>query len=171
MRAYIETDRLILKNILPENYKEMFKWCGDPEVARYMIYPVYTNELDCKTYIESLRPDDPDICDLGIFLKESGEAIGMGGFTYHPDEDVWEVGYNLRQDMWGKGIVPEAMLAVLKHIQRIREVKTITGTYAKENNKSKRVMEKLGMSYWYDCEYTKLDGSETFKAIRYKRDL
>lgn len=171
MRACIETNRLILKNMAPENYKEQFKWCGDPEVAKYMIYSVYTREEDCKTYIESLNPDDPNVCDLGIFLKETGEAIGMGGFTYHPEEDAWEVGYNLRRDMWGQGIVPEAMKAILEYIQGIREVKAITGTFAVENKKSSRVMEKLGMTYWCECEFTKLDGSEKFKAIRYRKDF
>lgn len=171
MRACIETERLILKNLIPDNYKEMFKWCGDPDVAKYMIYPVYTSELGCKAYIESINPDDPDVCDLGIFYKETGEAIGAGGFTYHPDENVWEVGYNIRKDMWGKGIAPEAMTAILEYIQSIREVKVIAGTFATENAKSRRVMEKLGMSYWYECEFTKIDGSETFKATRYKRDM
>lgn len=171
MRARIETERLILKNMVPDNYQEQFKWCGDPRVAKYMIYPTYTNAEDCKKYIESLNPDDPDICDLGIFWKETGEAIGMGGFYYHPDEEVWEVGYNLRYDMWGKGIVPEAMKAILEYIQQSREVKAISGTCATENEKSKRVMEKLGMSYWCDSEFTKLDGSETFKAERYRKDM
>ena len=171
MRAQIETERLILKNLIPDNYVEMFKWCGDPRVAKYMIYSTYTDANDCKSYIESLNPDDPDICDLGIFLKSTGEAIGMGGFTYHPDEDVWEVGYNLRYDMWGQGIVPEAMKAILAYIQERREVKVIAGTFATENSKSKRVMEKLGMEYWYDCEFTKLDGSRSFKATRYRREM
>lgn len=171
MRAYIETERLVLKNLVPENYEEQFKWCGDPEVAKFMIYPIYTDPLDCKKYIESLNPDDPNVCDLGIFLKETGEAIGAGGFTYHPEEEGWEVGYNLRRDMWGRGIVPEAIKAILEFIQERHEVKAITGTFAVDNKKSGRVMEKLGMTYWCECEYTKLDGSETFKAIRYRKDF
>lgn len=171
MRVCIETERLILKNLNPENYEEMFQWCGDPEVARYMIYPVYTNALDCKAYIESINPDDPNSYDLGIFWKETGEAIGSGGYTYHPDEDAWEVGYNLRRDMWGKGIVPEAMRAILAYIQNEREVKAITGTFATENSKSRRVMEKLGMSFYKETEFTKIDGSETFKATVYRKEL
>lgn len=171
MRAYIETERLILKNLMPEDYLDMFKWCGNPNVAKYMIYPTYTSANDCKKYIESLNPDNPDICDLGIFSKETGEAIGSGGFKYISKDDTWEVGYNLRQDMWGKGIVLEAMNAILLHIQECRVVRSISGTFAEENIKSKRVMEKIGMSYWYDCSFTKIDGSESFKAIRYRKEM
>jgi len=38
-----------------------------------------------------------------------------------------------------------------------------------ENSKSCRVAEKLGMSYYEDTEYTKLDGSRTFKANIYRK--
>lgn len=171
MRAYIETERLFLRNMEPDDYEAMFKWCGDPKVNTYMLYPLYEKAEECKTYIESLDPDNPDVCDLGIGLKETGELIGMGGFAYHSDTDAWEVGYNLRYDMWGNGYAPEAMKAVLEYIQSKREVKAITGTFAIENKKSGRVMEKLGMTYWRDCEYTKLDGSRTFKACSYRRDF
>ena len=42
MRIHIETERLILRNLTPEDYESAFLWCGDPDVARYMVYPVYT---------------------------------------------------------------------------------------------------------------------------------
>ena len=32
-------------------------------------------------------------------------------------------------------------------------------------------MEKLGMTYWKDCQYSKFDGSATFDAYLYKREF
>ena len=46
MRIHIETERLILRNLTPEDYESAFLWCGDPDVARYMVYPVYTKAED-----------------------------------------------------------------------------------------------------------------------------
>ncbi len=43
--------------------------------------------------------------------------------------------------------------------------------FAKENKKSGRVMEKLGMTYWKDGQYTKTDGSATFEAYFYKKEF
>ncbi|MCQ2483674.1 MAG: GNAT family N-acetyltransferase [Clostridia bacterium] len=171
MRVTIETERLILRNIVPDEYEAMFKWCGDPQVAEYMIYPLYTKSEDCRTYIESINPDKPKVYDLCFVLKETGEIIGMGGFTYVEEFDAWEVGYNLRRDMWGNGYVPEAMKGILEYIREHEDVKAITGTFAVENIKSRRVMEKLGMSYWKDTEYEKLDGSRKYKAQIYRRDF
>ena len=59
MRVCLETERLILRNLVPEDYEAVFRWCGDPDVARYMVYPVYTKAEDVRTWIESLDPDDP----------------------------------------------------------------------------------------------------------------
>lgn len=170
MRVVIETERLIIRPVAPEEYEACFKWCGDPEVNTYLIYPVYKKAEDVRTWLEGRNIDDPDNYDLGFELKESGELVGMGGLVYDSDKKIWKLGYNLRKDCWGNGYVPEAMNGIIEHIQRVRELKVLEGEFAKENSKSKRVMEKLGMIYNRDSEYTKLDGSRTFKSEVYRRE-
>ena len=171
MRANIETKRLILRNLVPDDYMAAFKWCGDPVVNKYMIYPLYKNAEDVKKWIETLNPDDPDNYDLGFVLKETGELIGSGGLIYKADRDVWMIGYNIRADMWGQGLVPEAMQGLIDYVGRTRGIKAIEGEFAVENHKSRRVMEKLGMSYDRDAEYEKLDGSAGFKAKVFRREF
>jgi len=170
MRINIETERLILRNMTPDDWQAAFRWCGDPDVARYMVYPVYTRAEDVKTlWLDTLDPDDPDECDAGIVLKETGELIGSGGLFYKPENDLWTIGYNLRKDQWGHGYAGEAILGILEHVRTQREVRGIQGSFAIENNKSRRVMEKLGMSYAGETEIRKLDGSEVFPAKLYRR--
>ena len=110
MRVCLETERLILRNLVPEDYEAVFRWCGDPDVARYMVYPVYTKAEDVRTWIESLDPDDPDEYDVGIVLKATGELIGGGGIFYRPERDLWTIGYNLRKDQWGNGYAVELIM-------------------------------------------------------------
>ena len=169
MRFRIETERLILRNMVPEDYEAVFKWCGDPDVARYMVYPVYTRAEDVRTWLESLDPDDPDDYDAGIILKETGELIGSGGLFYKPEDDLWTIGYNLRKDQWGHGYALETILGILEHAKKQREVRGIQGTFAVENHKSRRVMEKLGMTYAGEAEIRKLDASEVLPAKLYRR--
>ena len=169
MRFRIETGRLILRNKVPEDYEEAFKWCGDPDVARYMVYPVYTRAEDVRTWLESLDPDDPDEYDAGIVLKETGELIGSGGLFYKPEDDLWTIGYNLRKDQWGHGYAMETILGILEHTKKQREVRGIQGTFAVENHKSRRVMEKLGMTYAGEAEIRKLDASKVLPAKLYRR--
>ena len=90
MRVTVETQRMILRPFVPEDYEEAFKWCGDPKVNTYMIYPLYTKAEDVRTWLESRNLDDPDNYDLGFELKETGELIGSGGLVYDPEKVSFE---------------------------------------------------------------------------------
>ena len=169
MRIHLETERLILRNLTPDDCQAVFLWCGDPDVARYMVYPVYTKAEDVKTWLESLNPDDPDAYEAGIVLKSTGELIGSGGIYYRPEKDLWTIGYNLRKDQWGHGYAAEMIRGLLDLARTQREVRGITGTFADVNSRSRRVMEKLGMTYLEDCTVTKLDGSAAYPGKRYLR--
>ena len=168
MRVRLETDRLILRNVSPDDHEACFKWCGDPDVNKYLIYNLYDNADDVRNWLESRDEDDPDNYDLGFVLKESGELIGMGGIVYSGEKGLWVLGYNLRKDMWGKGLVYEAMKAIIDHVRSIRPVNILEGQFCKDNKQSKRVMEKLGMHYYADSQYTKADGSRVFEAQTYR---
>lgn len=167
----LETKRLILRNLIPDDYMEAFKWCGDPRVNKYMIYPLYKNADDVKAWIETLKPDNPNTYDYGFVLKETGELIGSGGMYYHPEMDVWSVGYNLRYDMWNRGFTTEAIRAIIDYVCSKCEVKAIEAEHAIDNPASGRVMEKLGLKFARYGEYKKMDGSETFAAKIYRLEL
>ena len=169
MRINLETERLKLRNLTPDDYQAVFLWCGDPDVARYMVYPVYTKAEDVRTWIETLNPDDPDEYDVGIVLKSTGELIGGGGIYYNPDTDLWTIGYKLRKDQWGNGYAVEMIRALIEYAGSQREVRGITGTFANANNRSQRVMEKLGMTFLEDVTLTKLDGSASYPGKRYRK--
>ena len=59
--------------------------------------------------------------------------------------------------------------AVLELVRSQRDVRGIRGTFARENNRSRRVMEKLGMTYEKDVILTKLDGSSSYPGEEYRR--
>lgn len=169
MKIQYETERLLLRNLTPEDYQAVFLWCGDPDVARYMVYPVYTKAEDVRAWIETLDPDDPDAYEAGIVLKSTGELVGSGGVYYKPENDLWTIGYNLRKDQWGNGYAVEMIRGILDLVRSTRDVRGIEGTFANENSKSRRVMEKLGMTFQEDVTLTKPDGSASYPGKRYRR--
>ena len=171
MRINFETERLIIRPFGPEDAEAVFRWCGDPAVNTYMIYPLYHRVEDVRDWLESRDADDPDNYDEGIVLKSTGELIGSGGMHYCPERNAWEIGYNIRADQWGNGYTVEYITALLNEIRKIRPVEAIDGIFAAENRKSRRVMEKLGMTYVRDTSFDRLDGSETVPAKYYRRNL
>ena len=171
MRISFETERLIIRPFGPEDAEAVFRWCGDPAVNTYMIYPLYHRVEDVRAWLESRDMDDPDNYDEGIVLKSTGELIGSGGMHYCPERNAWEIGYNIRADQWGNGYTVEYITALIDEIRKVRPVEAIDGIFAAENRKSRRVMEKLGMTYVRDTSFDRLDGSETFAAKYYRRNL
>ena len=120
-----------------------------------------------RTWIETLNPDDPDAYEVGIVLKSTGELIGSGGIYYKPETGLWTIGYNLRKDQWGNGYAVEMIRGLIEYARSQREVRGITGTFANENTRSRRVMEKLGMAFLEDVTLSKLDGSAAYPGKRY----
>lgn len=166
----LETERLILRPLTVDDLEAAFKWTGDSRVNKFMIYPLYKSADDGREWIESLYEDEKKL-DYGFVLKSTGELIGSGGLYYHDDINVWSVGYNIAYDHWHNGYTPEAISRIIEYAMSKYDVHVIAGTFAVGNNGSRRVMEKLGMTYYEDTEYSKLDGSETFKAKTYHKVL
>ena len=164
----LESERLILRPLTLDDLEAVFKWTGDPRVNKYMIYPLYKSAEDGREWLESLYQDEKKL-DYGFVLKSTGQLIGSGGLYYHEDIDVWSVGYNLAYDYWHHGYTPEAISRIIEYAKSKYDLHVISGTFAVDNNGSRRVMEKLGMTFYEDTEYSKLDGSETFKAKTYHK--
>ena len=164
----LETERLILRPITLDDLNAIYKWAGDPRVNKFMIYPLYKSPEDGREWIIHLYDDEKNV-EYGFVYKETGELIGSGGVSPNKNEDAWIIGYNLACDFWKKGLAVEAMEKIIEYARTKFDIKIIEGEFCVDNYGSRRVMEKLGMSYYQDTEYTKLDGSETFKAKLYRK--
>ena len=63
----------------------------------------------------------------------------------------------------------EVIRGILEYVRTLRDVRGIQGTFADANFRSRRVMEKLGMTFAEDVILTKLDGSISYPGKRYVR--
>lgn len=43
MEHRIETERLLLRTVTVEDAEAIFKWASDPDVNKFMIYPLHPN--------------------------------------------------------------------------------------------------------------------------------
>lgn len=78
----IETQRLILKPITLEDASAVFVWASDPEVNRYMPYPLHKSIEDTRAWIASITPD---MLEFGFYRKDNGQLIGTGGVGKNED--------------------------------------------------------------------------------------
>ena len=64
--------------------------------------------------------------------------------------------------------ISERKKKIIEYGRANYDVKKIVGVFAVDNPNSGKVMEKLGMTFHKDCEYSKFDESETFEAKNYE---
>ena len=166
MNRIIATERLILRPLTVDDAADAFQWQSDPEVNRYMIYPLYTDIEKTKEWIASLKPEDNE---FGYQLKTTGKLIGGGGIHYHPEDDAWELGYNLSRAYWGKGYGTEAAKALIQWAYA-QGARRFTAAHATANTASGNVIRKCGFSFDHYGQYSRFDGSETFDASFYRME-
>lgn len=171
MKQYIlQTPRLILRPLVSSDTKEVFIWCSDPLVNRFMPYALYTNEDDVRSWLETVEKNE-NIYEFGFVCKENNRLIGSGGIGPTEDKTQWELGYNLRSDCWNRGYATEAAKAMIDFAYTEFNIHNFSANHAVENPASGRVMEKCGMHFDHYGEYSRFDGSETFRAKFYKLHL
>ncbi len=167
MERRIETERLILRPIGVEDALAVFAWTSDPEVNRYMPYPLHRDLSETEAWIVSIRPED---LEFGFFRKEDGLLIGTGGVGKGSD-GFHHLGYNLRRDMWSRGYATEAAKAMLLWVHREFGICDFAADHAVANTASGNVIRKCGFQLVRRGTYDKFDGSETFDAAFYELHL
>ena len=146
----IETSRLVLRKILPHDCADMYEYSRNDKVTEYLTWNSHKSEKETERYIKLLgkKYDKGAFWDFGLEHKETKKFIGTCGFTsFDQDSNSAEIGYVLSPDFWGCGLAVEACTAVLKFGFAVFDVDRICARYIEGNDSSKRVMEKLGMSY------------------------
>ncbi len=146
----IETERLILRPFRIADAPAMFRnWASDPAVTRYVTWPTHKNVEETERIVENWvrqTAADPSFYQWAVELKSLGEPIGSIAVA-HLYEDVAgaELGWCLGKPWWGQGIMPEAAEAVIAFLFERAGFHRVAARYDARNEKSGRVMQKLGM--------------------------
>jgi len=167
LEHFILTKRLILRSLTVQDAEDAFEWQSDPEVNRYMVYPLYTDIGATREWIRGLRREDNE---FGFQLRDTGKVIGAGGIRYIPNDDAWELGYNLNREYWGQGYATEASRALIRWAYD-RGARDFTAAHATANVASGNVIRKCGFELVRYGQYSRYDGSETYDASFYRMHM
>lgn len=164
----IETERLILRPLVPEDAEAVFVWTGDERVTKFMNYSTYSSAEQVREWLENGSSGI-----WGYERKSDGLLIGSGDvhLSKSPDEaanNFWEFGYCFRYDCWNKGYCTEATKAMIKYAYENLGARKFMSQHAVENPASGRVMEKCGLTFSGYGSYEKFDGSCKFDSKVYR---
>lgn len=143
----LETERLRLREFIPEDAGALAAVLGDPVAMQY--YPAAFDRQGVENWIEKNR--ERYRCDgfglWAMLLRQSGELIGDCGCALQEVEGrrEIEVGYHVRRDLWGRGYATEAARACMRYAFQKLGAQRVISIIRPENLPSRRVAGKNGL--------------------------
>ena len=145
----LRTERLLLRRWTERDRHAFHALNSDPEVMA-TIGPVmsraesdaFMNRIESRFGEHGFGLWCVDLVDGG-----GGEPIGFTGLAVPWFRDGVEVGWRLRSEHWGHGYAPEAAHACLEFGFGTLGLDEVISFTARTNTKSRRVMQKLGMTH------------------------
>lgn len=157
----LETERLVLRAIGPEDAEDVFAYCSDPDVGADAGWPVHRTLDDSRAFIEAVAcephvfgvfeklfaADGADGSDGAVSEPRTGPCIGSVGLIPDPQRrnvDALMLGYSLAKPAWGRGYMTEASREVIRYGFEELALGLISCTHYLFNDRSRRVIEKCG---------------------------
>ena len=147
----LETSRLVLRQAVPEDATPMFRnWASDPEVTKYLTWPAHESISVSEWVLGSWLQEytKQNYYQWMIVLKEIGQPIGsISVVRMRQDIGEAEVGYCMGKAWWHRGIMTEALGAVIDFLFREVGMERVCARHDPNNPHSGAVMSKCKMQY------------------------
>jgi [ribosomal protein S5]-alanine N-acetyltransferase len=146
----LETARLVLRPFETRDVEDVFAYASDAEVSRYVLWDRHTTRADSQRFLEWVLGQYArgELPSWGIMDKTSGRVVGSIGYGWpEPAHARAEVGYVLARSHWGRGLMSEAVRAVLGHAFGTLHLHKVVAHCHVLNVGSRRVLEKVGLRH------------------------
>lgn len=143
----IETERTRLRWLVADDVPSLFAIFGDPEVSRYRLRPPFGSRADAEEMLRRVHElfAERTLFQWGIALRESDEVVGTATLLSISSEHARaELGFALRRDLWRRGLVGEAVSALIGFAFRTLGLGRLEADVDPRNQASIRVLERLG---------------------------
>lgn len=145
----LTTDRLFLRPLRMDDAEALFRRCSsDPEVTRWMSWRTNQSVEETRAFIR--QATDPELVGnppwghvWGIGI--AGDPLPWGTIGVVPRARRVELGYTLARNLWGRGLMTEATIALCRKLwERPSTLWRIQAYCSPGNPASAKVLEKCG---------------------------
>ena len=143
----IQTPRLLLRRYRLTDAENVFTYAQDSEWGRYLpgiprpYERQHADEFVASHVLKDWRTEPH------WALEHEGRVVGGVGLRPAPRHGRVELGYALARWLWGRGLMTEALSAVIDAAFRGLPIRKVAARAVAANVGSIRVMEKVGMQF------------------------
>lgn len=152
----LTTNRLILRKLQPNDSNDLLIIRSNEQVNKYLDRPGAVTIQDISAFINKIH----GIIEAGegvywvLSLKDSTKVIGtICYWNFNPEKDMADIGYELLPDYQAKGLMQEAVAAVIAYGFNVMELKVISAVTHPDNESSANLLKrnnfKLDTGYQY----------------------
>ena len=159
----IETERLILRPWKESDLDDFYEYASVDGVGQMAGWAPHENIEKSKMILDLFISEKKT---LALELKENGKVIGSLGIEANDNDHIGadrlgrEIGYVLSKDYWGRGLMPEAVMAVINFCFNTLSYDYLLCGHFIWNSQSARVIEKCGFQYLKEISHTTRFGTE-----------
>lgn len=159
-----QTERLLVRHLNDADIDAMHAVYGDAGAMRWVDDGRPLDREGCLEWIELTKTNyaTRGYGMSALVLKQSGSVVGFCGIVHPGSRPEPEVKYALLQEYWGQGLATEAVGGMLAYAAEQLGLRRIIATAAPENEASRRVLLKVGMSRLETARHEDGSYTETF---------
>ena len=157
MKFYLETERLILREIRETDLNGMFELDSNAEVHRYLGNKPISTKSKALEYIKFIQQQYKEL-GIGRFAcieKSTGNFIGWSGLKLNTGEkeklngykDFIDIGYRFIPKYWRKGYGFESAKACLHFGFSEMKYEIINAAALIDNIGSNKILQKIGLQF------------------------
>ena len=145
--AVIFTERLLLRPWREEDAEELYALAKDPRVGPAAGWPPHASTEDSRGIIRGVL-SAPET--YAVVLRGTGKPVGSAGImragsgSAPMSASEAELGYWIGAPYWGRGLIPEAVRALLRRCFEELGCTAVWCGFFEGNERSRRVQEKCG---------------------------
>lgn len=143
----IITPTLTLEPLQASHAEEMFEVLSDAAIYRYLDYEAPASADHLRTVYQRLEarqsPDGQQVWLNWVIRPLNRALVGYVQATVTADQSAY-VAYVLGSSHWGHGYAHRALQAMLEHVTSAYSVQRFLATVEADNQRSIRLLERLG---------------------------
>jgi ribosomal-protein-alanine N-acetyltransferase len=146
----LSTGRLILRAATAKDVTEFHALLSIPEVTRFNNWPDAPNKTRVEGSLRWMAKVHASGKGCAWIIEVAGSKAIAGAIRFNRFEKKWrcgEIGYELHPDYWGKGLMTEAVRAVVGCGHQTFRLNRIDAWTLPGNAASDRVLEKSGFRH------------------------